>query len=451
MRWPVILVTAVALLLALGVHLLPLSLETDRSRPNVVLVVVDALRADRLGVYGWQGQTSPNIDRLGDNGLVVRDAYTCATSTKLAIPCLLTSLFPLSHGVTDEASVLSREALTLTEMLANAGYATWFYNAGNIYLHSRFGYTQGFDTVFFRFPVNAEELTDEFLEDLDKGGSSGPFFAYLHFMDVHTPYNLNDFSRALDLAYPGLEPGGRNLSNPELLELDAEGRSALSELYNAQISYVDQQIGRLLSGLVEAGLDDETLVVLTSDHGEEFWEHGHFGHGRAPFEETFRIPLILAGPAVANVEVDHPARILDILPTVTSLLGVHRGKAAIQGASMIEPVGDGRDAISRPIVGMMSMGGSGVFGVLHQSMKLLTAPFELDHLATRDPRPIRLFDLSQDPEERVDLLAQRPGQAAELMGVLMDFLRSGPSLARGETVIDPRERELLEALGYMEQ
>ncbi len=449
-RWRVPLAvfgcTSLALVAGANVAALAQPAPPSRERPNLVFLVVDALRPDRLGAYGATPSPSPAIDALAAGGVLYENAHTNGASTKLAIPSLLTSLHPISHGVLDEASVLSDAALTITEILANDGYATRFYNGGNIYLHRRFNFGQGFERTFYRYGADAPEVVDAFLSDLS-GLRNRPFFAYLHFMDVHTPYNRNPRSvAAWGGEDPALEPGGGGLASPSS-ELPEAGRVVLRRIYDAQIRETDEQIGRVLDALRTAGLRHDTYVVFTADHGEEFWEHERFGHAHTVYEELLHIPLVLAGPGLAPRRIATRVRIVDVFPTALELLGLPLPEG-IEGVALPTGPGAGPD---RPVFAMASVFGIAILGLLDGTDKVVTGPVELRSLSPEVLEAGELYDLASDPGEQHNLVAERGGRASALVKRLRQHVAAGGRLRGGAAEIDARTRKQLEALGYREE
>lgn len=315
-------------------------------KPNVLLVVVDALRGDALGVNGYPLPTSPHLDRLAVAGVSLPRAYSHATWTKPSMATLFTSLYPPEHGLQTVAQeeqgrlssqVLVDEITTLTESLAAAGYYTTA-ALDQVHLQPRFGFAQGFAEYAVRLGTAAPQLNRLLLRSLDERPRR-PFFAYVHYLDVHWPYThrLPDQDRRLfgDRQLPSRPPRGHRQAEAWAAGLGPDGLAALRARYDAEVAWVDAAVGKLLTGLEARGLLADTLVVVTSDHGEAFGERGRIQHGHAPYRELTHVPLILRPPAGWRpfVPVDEPVGLVDLMPTLLDLLGLEV-PASCQGRSL---------------------------------------------------------------------------------------------------------------------
>ncbi len=289
-------------------------------RPNILLIVVDALRPDYIGAYGQGLSRTPHLDRLASSGRLYRKAYANASWTRPSMSSFMTALLPDKLGdLCDPTIGLPDEAVTLAERLSNDGYDTWLINGGNLFVGPRnlFNMGQGFaEEQFLHAPENtAEQVIDRLLEQMRP--STRPWFAYLHLMDVHTPYHA-DRAPGAGAVPSGLPepPGDLNMhalrGQSDRGELSSPQRDSISVLYGQQVEFVDHHIGRLLEGLSQRELLADTLIVVTADHGEELWDHGSFGHGHHLYEELIRVPLLVAGPGVARGVEEHQVQLLDL-------------------------------------------------------------------------------------------------------------------------------------------
>lgn len=316
-----------------------------RDRPNVLVVVVDTLRADALSTYGADG-TSPETDLLADDSIVFEQAFSHAPWTRPAVASLLTSRVPCNHGCERKADILPDEAVTLAEALQHHGYTTGAF-VDNIHLSASFNFHQGYDTFEFLRPAwplraseasfrlafygvvrmvverylrtgkdvdryyrDAEFVTKKAIQWLDRHGDER-WFLTVHYMDPHDPYFVHPYD-------------GTGYARVEHPRPAAEEAPALRALYEGEVRFWDEHFGHLLDALRDQGLYDDTVIVVTADHGEEFGEHGGFWHGNKLHEETLRVPLILKPPAGLG---RRPARIadvvrhIDVAPTVLELAG----------------------------------------------------------------------------------------------------------------------------------
>ncbi|HEX2486184.1 MAG TPA: sulfatase [Myxococcota bacterium] len=400
-------------------------------RPSVVVILVDTLRADHLGAYGYERPTSPVIDALARDSWVFERHVASAAQTVPSTLTLMLSLDPAEHGFFHEGDGhftrhpprYPDDLTFLAEAFAGAGYATAGL-VGNPFLKSRSGFGQGFD-AFLYSGGRAEVLTQHALEWLEQVPRASPFFLYLHYFDVHWPYNPPEPYRTRFGAGRSGKLVYRNGPAPDVAPNDLDYTVAM---YDAEIAYVDEQVGRLLAGLERLGRRGETVVAVTSDHGEEFLDHGGLGHGTTVYGELVRVPLVLSAPQLgAPGRVSALSRHLDLAPTLLDLAGVPR-PASFRGRSLLEPaaVAYSEDGAWR--------------GVYADGEKLVVNPptelrqrFAVDD--ARDQRP-----LAGDPDRRlVDALAEYESRrsARKRDGTP----ESGPAWSQ-------EELERLRALGY---
>ncbi|MEM1203819.1 MAG: sulfatase [Acidobacteriota bacterium] len=294
-----------------------------------ILISADTLRADRLGSYGHWRDTSPHLDALAAEGVVFERAFASAPSTLISHMSMFTGLHPGQHGVDGPRNnVLPAEVTTLPEIFQHAGYRTSGHTEGG-YMNGAHGFARGFD-VFTDSPwqsVTDVEATfrhgTDFLRDL---GPDDPFFLFLHTYTIHDPYEPPEEERA-SFADDGEDLDFRP-SGHALAEVN-QGRRVLTEgqgkrlgaLYDAGIYYFDGVLGRFLDELEDLGLRDEVTLVLTSDHGEEFLEHGRLLHTQV-YPEGLHVPLLVLHPDAAPRRIEAPVRIIDIAPTLWGLAGL---------------------------------------------------------------------------------------------------------------------------------
>lgn len=307
--------------------------------PNVVLIVIDTFRADHASFSGYYRETTPVLDSLAVSGANWTSFRSQSSWTLPAFASILTGLTPREHLAGRRDGVfygLDPDIPTIQRLFENEGYSTAaFLNV--VFLNEDFGFHVGFDHFdCSRFTSRtalrrAGETVDAFLGWLDGiDPASGPFLALIHFYDPHMPYDPPSPYSGLftDPRYEG--PCDSSWGRvPELMAVNegldsipADGLRNLEALYDGELAYSDAELGRLLQGLRDRGLDVSTVVVVTGDHGEEFLEHGGIEHGRNLYEETVRVPLVMAGPGVPSFSSDRPASQIDILPTLTALCGL---------------------------------------------------------------------------------------------------------------------------------
>ena len=312
---------------------------------HLLVLLVDTLRADHLGCYGYERDTSPRLDAFATRGVRFENAVTPKPKTSPAVASFFTGLFPSSHGIHATSTVLPDEHRTLAELLRDRGFATLGVSA-NINVNPGFGFDQGFDEFIQVKPIkenrrvvrdkDAERLRDHLLEWLDRRGDER-WFAYLQFIDPHAPYGAPEPYRDMfrgdahdgrfgvrdDLPIRGGEPIDAiepHVFDPEIAN-DLDGYVAR---YDGEIRYTDTIVGEILDALGERGLADDTLVVFTADHGEALVDHDvYFHHGMFPYDEQVRIPLVVRGPGVArDVVRPHQVSLVGLMPTLAQAMGV---------------------------------------------------------------------------------------------------------------------------------
>ncbi len=404
-----------------------------------MLVVVDALRRDRLPAYGAPREIAPFLGELGRRGVVFERAHSTSSWTAPATASLLTGLHPLQHGVTSGLMATRRRqrqgervrlnripaaAETLAELMARAGYAG-FALTQNPNVSELLGFDQGFSRFRNqRRKDRAEELNSRLLAWSGVLRASRPYFLYLHYLDPHEPYR----------------------ENAPWFDRTARGEARTRSAYDSEVRVFDEHFRRAFH---ELGWERETAIVVTSDHGEALGERGAFGHGGSLHAELLDVPLLLvlpdgrgAGRRVAE-RVSH----LDVLPTLAELLGV-RPARDVAGRSLL-PLVDGARAPAgepREILAHLKRQEPGRPAMEQQA--LVKGDLKLISGAERGPL---LFDLARDPGERVNLAAQRPDLARALearLRTLVRALRPLPGDA-SEVDLDPETQERLRALGYV--
>jgi len=405
---------------------------------SAILVSLDTLRADHLGCYGYARETSPHIDALAGEGILFEHAIAQATSTLPSHRSLFQSR---------PASRIRSRGLTLAQTLSRRGLKTAaFTGGGNV--AGKLGLGAGFD-VYGEYPEGLSAAYPEMERWLRRNGGA-PFFLFLHTYDVHLPYDPPPpFDTLYYPEYPGSVTGRgtrdllrkiRRLPSKagESLVSD-EDREKIVALYDGGIRYTDEFIGRLRGLLHELGLEDDTVVVLLSDHGEELWDHGSVIHAHALYEEQVRVPLIWRLPEseFPGRRVSATVRLLDVAPTLLDLLGVEAPEDFL-GESLL-PVLRGSET---PALSALS------------EIRLLKSwtsfPWKL-HTDQRSGRA-RLFHLERDPEERTDVSDDNPEVVSALRSQMRAYLEGRTSTDVPEIEPGIEDEELLKqlrALGYV--
>lgn len=459
----VALLAASVLLVACG----PADPLAPRSDAHVILISIDTLRADRLGLYGHERPTSPTLDALAAESLVFDRFYANANSTGPSQMTMMTGVLPPVHGVRHRADVEPSQGLPLlAEILGEAGYRTAAFADGGFVIE-RLGFDRGFETFRSRYEPFERKL-DDVEAWLDGADPAEPTFLFVHTYGVHAPYvptlRHDVFS---DPGYSGplrsrvlaidarLESDGDDHDLALLMEafwdgrrdFDATDTQHLLDLYDGCIRRIDAGIARLLERLERDGWLDDAWVVVTSDHGEAFREHGTFEH-RQLYDEEVHIPLIVRPPGgLAGRRHGEVASLVDLAPTILASVGLDV-PASMQGRPRIAGA---RPDAERP-VHMTSSDGEAHTALVDGEWKLIRRGLEA---ARRE-----LYDRAGDPFEREDLLTAGDSASAERAASLAakaeaidaDALRwrerVGEPVAAG--ALTTQDRETLEALGYLD-
>ena len=305
----------------------------DPAPPNVILIVVDTLRADRLGMYGHQRPTSPHLDKLAAKSVVYERAYSQAPWTTPSIGSLLTGRFPSQLGIHKDRAALSKKERLLSELLGNQGYATGA-AISHSYCGSAWQFDQGFDTfdesnVLGHSAVTSRGVTDRALDFVTSLDGSQPYFLFAHYFDPHFAYvEHEDYPFGGGDAYQGpiksdmrvqaLRKQSRGLNDADVHEL--------FRLYDSEIAFTDAEIGRLLQRIEHSVGLDNTMIIFTADHGEEFLDHGRWGHTTRLYDEVVRVPLLIHYPDGHVGRVATPVGLTDVAPTVLAALNLKPSK-----------------------------------------------------------------------------------------------------------------------------
>ena len=432
-------------------------------KPNIILISIDSLRADHLHSYGYERETSPHIDALAREGVLFRYAVAPTSWTLPSHVTMLTSLPPNYHKVTADLTRLGPQAVTLAEVLRDAGYTTAAFVSG-AYLRAEYGLRQGFSHFddYSALPLawNAHRqitspdlirLVTRWIEEWDRGGRERPFFVFLHLWDVHYDYNPpSPYDRMFDPDYTGSITSenfeGNRAINPKMDPRDLEHIVAL---YDGEIRYTDEHLGRLFEFLRRRGVFDQTLVTVTSDHGDEFFEHGKKGHRRSLYDEVLLVPLIMRFPGriPAGTVVTEQVRLIDLAPTLLALAEVEPPEAF--GFGRTDPDYAGRD-LSVYWREPEPPPPPAAYGQLsYQLGSVRTNDWKLIVRLTGDPRP-ELYHLRTDPGEKNNLSDEQTALLDDFYHRLMAFRRAGERESLAQPVVMAREHlEALRSLGYI--
>jgi arylsulfatase A-like enzyme len=417
---------------------------------NLVLVSIDTLRADHLGSYGYQRDTSPHLDRFARRSTRFTRAVAQSHSTLPSHMSLFTSRYYSALAGPEVHAPLPDAAVTLAELLRARGFATWGFVDGG-YLRRTFGFDQGFDHYYdvgdgVRLGIRG--ILQRVEQWLDTHRTE-PFFLFVHCYDVHTPYaSPPPFDRMF--VEPGygrdFDTSARNLDavNTGRQRMTADDLAYVIARYDGAIRYTDEQLGGFFANLERRGLLDSTVVIVTSDHGEEFLDHGTMMHWQMYLSANLHVPLLVFVPGRPPGTVDATVELTDVLPTALDLLGLPPHPAAV-GRSLVPLIenpsrGSASSRIAYAEPSMLSLPWRTVVSDGHQL---------LHDLATGRSR---LFDTRVDPGETTDVAEREPAATERLRRALEDRRRrSGADhpASAGPADIDDVTRRQLEALGYV--
>ncbi len=405
-------------------------------RPHIVLLDLDTLRADRLGCYGAPRDTSPRIDAwAAEQAVLFEDCMASSSWTLPSTATLLTGLLPYQHGVDRPSLRLSPQHQPLAQRLADAGYETWGVAEGG-YVSASFGFDLGFDT--FETRRSQEPDWDAVLDRLAVRNSERPLFLLLHTYLAHAPYEPDP--RWVDPAYAGPLAGAEvdadNVFAPHRLgqlELDPADGAYVAALYDAGVARLDAVVGAFLERLDEVLPPAHTLVVITSDHGEELLDHGGLDHGLTLYDEVLRVPLIVRFPGRRSARETAPVSLADVVPTVLDVVGLPRS-SGLSGRSLRAGVPAQRVRIAELAARERA--------VRYEGFKLVDPV---------DGRAARLYDLDADPGERVDRSGQQADRVADLRARWTRLVGDhvAPADAARDAAVDDTTRESLQQLGYV--
>ena len=430
--------------------------ETSAARPNVLVISIDSLRADHLGTYGYGRDTSPTIDALARAGSVFEHAASQAPWTLPAHASLLTSLHERTHQASDVDRRLDPARPTLASVLRAAGYATRAIVSG-AFLQARFGLDSGFEVYDDRLAkvgnrkshevVTSDWVNRGALELLD--GAHEPFFLFVHYWDVHYDYlppAPYDTKFAPD--YHGTLTSARFMENDAIRAgMDPDDVAHLEALYDGEIAWVDAHVGALLAELTRRGLDQRTIVVLTADHGDEFFEHGEKGHMHSLYEELLHVPLVVRAPGLpAGGRVAQRVGLIDVMPTVLELAGV-AAPAGLEGHSLA-PLLRGEPWTARPVFSETTKARKSKAKSESKTDSWCVYDGDLKRISFAGDRyPPEVYDLAADSGEQ-----HRLPDAAALERQLAEWFERVPA---GEVVqntgVDDETLRNLRALGYVDK
>lgn len=407
-------------------------------RPNILLITVDTLRPDHLGYGGGRSGMSPTIDALARTGVVYRNAFSVSGWTLPSIASIMTGRYPREHGMVSWESAIDTTLTTMAQMLKSRGYNTGGF-VSHIVLKRAFGLATGFDTyddsvlnvghphkVSTAYPLT--NLALEYIESVEE-----PYFVWIHYFDPHFDYLIHE-------------------------RYEAFGESA-TDRYDQEIAATDRQIDRLVRAIHARGDIDDTVIIFTSDHGEEFGERGGVYH-RTLYDEVLRVPFVIRAPGLAPAVDDRPVEQIDVLPTVYGLLGIKDDR--LPGRDMLSPAaGDDRAVYAErqhpPLWAQQSVRNSRFKLIVVEDVDTtLIAEAMIPNLPQirEDVQNVipgtYLFDLVNDPGETYNIYSDDHEEGRNLLVNLVEYLESGAPVQSPRVEMDEETLEKLRSLGYIQ-
>lgn len=444
--------------------------DRENNEPNVILISLDTLRADHLGCYGYPKNTSPNIDLLAQEGALFSQTFAHAPGTYPSHWSIMTALFPNNHYYYYHLDhFYNPSLLTLADFLREEGYATSAFTGG-AGVSARLGFSQGFDSYF---EYKGSGVEQESLEDLYtktqkwlQACKNRKFFLFLHTYEIHDPYIPPDEFRQ-KISEEKLKWNKAQLQRifnwprGRFKHLNEKERDNLVVLYDGEIRYTDERLIKPLVGyLKEAGLYDQTMIILTSDHGEEFYEHKGWGHSTSLYNELLNVPLIIKFPHAKyrSQKISQIVRSVDIVPTIMDTLDIQVSGYEFDGESLVSLL-SGKEKKDRVFISEKRFGPMfpDRIAINKANFKLVVnSPYSGIHIAYYHPDPpqpleVELFDMGNDPLEKENLADDKAQVTRELLEQI-DRYRKNSKIKNRKTlrpVFDKKLEERLKALGYI--
>lgn len=422
---------------------------SKQNSPNVIVILIDTLRADHLSLYGYSRNTTPNIDEFSKNAVVFTQAISQATFTKTSIASLFTSLNAYQHGVYRGAGdlkdtggsiatdVLDENETTLAEvLLQNKFLTTAWLQQGQ--LASYMGFAQGFINYNER-QNDIKNINGKFIKWLKRSGKKRKFFAYIHYLDLHDPYRPQP---PYDTLYFD------NTRAEKIKSRDKFRAYKQRAFYDGQLTYIDSEIGLLFEQLKKTDFYEDTLIILTADHGEAFGEHGFFKHSYEPYDELIRVPLIIKFPKslYAGEVVKSQVRLIDVMPTILDFLKI-KTDSELEGSSLLSHLNNGSDRNHK-----MDFPDHAVSEIFNErygvnALSIRTEKFKYIHFHNRKDE---LYDLEKDPEERDNVIGLNPEVAEKFQQMLQPVLSEKKQKVVKKVNLSEETVNELKALGYIE-
>ena len=451
----------------------PVVYSVRRNARYVILISLDTLRSDHLGCYGYDRDTSPNIDLLAKDGVRFAESRAASAWTLPSHISMMTALDTIHHGVVAPDVRLNPATLTLAELLKAKGYWNGAFTGG-LFLSGFYGFNEGFDGFQVvggvKGRTSAAKLAERAALWIEKN-LDRDFFLFLHTYQIHNPFSAEEpwnrryLSEGAGMSEVDMVPLGFD-DEKRFKPVSEEMRRNIIGLYDGEIRYTDEKlIGPLVAKLKGLGIYDRTMIVLTSDHGEEFFEHGSWLHSHSVYDEVIRVPLIVKffGSRNAGRTVRASAFGVDVMPTIADELRIKIPPEGLDGRSLL-PLADGGDEArgNSPRSGMSEVASQTRITHIPRKVALvrppfkyiLNEPFSPEDLAffTSPPRPlpeVELFDVSRDPGETRNLAAQMPELVREFRALFRERYKPRGKPVSLKVKMGGNLLKQLKSLGYL--
>lgn len=450
-----------------GIEFKAPEVERRQEIKSIMLISIDTLRYDHTSVGRYYRNTTPELARFAGEGIVFDNCYSAAPWTLPSMMSLITGLSPMAHGVEDKSPPLADGIPTLAQIIRNYGWHTSaFYTTINV--SSVYGFDRGyedyeeFDIMNRERHPNAQEVNEKALPWLE-ANYKRPFFLAIHYFDPHWPYSpqppydslyFPDYNGSLSGVMQDFRPflsGQKTLSPIDLKYFVA--------LYDAEIKYTDDQIGKVLDKLKTLGIYDDMMIIVVADHGEEFMEHGGLSHGLTTYQELIHIPLIIKFPAKYRSPIPpssrmrRPVTTIDVAPTILDALGIPPYEG-FMGRSLIDTEMTEGEWEERILFSKTDRHYSHHIAVIKEGMKFIHGYFPGDPFFP-DKRKQEIYMLGADPGEKNNLAEARPEILEEMRAILFENVKEERKLHRvymsteAPVTFDEATIKRLEALGYL--
>jgi arylsulfatase A-like enzyme len=455
---------------------------TNRSDTPIIIYVVDTLRADRLGVYGYRQPTTPVLDSVAAKSVVFEQAYAAAPWTLPSVASLITSTFVCEHGLTRGKKKLNSSIKTLAEKLSSAGFVTaGYYN--NLLAGSMAALDRGYQDYVFKSWNNDERAADV-SQFLDRAGND-PFYLYLHTMETHAVESVpspiirklghvsvddrkkygETYQRYRELRFADYAANRRvGITDNSIMQDESRAEldsllESINTLYDSAVLQADENLGDVVQILRDRGMWDKAIFIFLSDHGEELGEHGGWFHDQAVYEEVARVPLIIHFPGnqFAGTRIDTVVSLVDVMPTIFDYIERLQLCADCRGKSLLPLLrGDATTADHGATVPSLRINEQSYYRAWKEQrgdVNIVVREDQWKGIWNAEPDTLELYNLQQDPAEKFDISDRQPDIAENFRRKARNWFAKCQSQIQPPTELaadelDPETTEKLRALGY---